>query len=71
MKRTERRAEIKGMKDEELDIELKSLRDKLHRLRVQSVSEKVEDNSQFRTLRRDIARVITEQGARRAAAAAG
>ena len=63
--------EVKAMRDEELTIELKRLRESLHRLRVQSISEKIEDNSQFRNLRRDIARIKTETRRRELAAAAG
>ena len=38
--------------DEEIGIELKRLREKLFTLRSQAVTEKVEDTSQFRMLRR-------------------
>ena len=62
---------VRKMKDEELGIELGRLREKLYTLRVQSVTEKVEDNSQFRKVRRDIARILTERNTRRRAAAAG
>ena len=52
--------EVKAMRDDEITVELKRLRDKLHTLRTQSLSEKIEDNSQFGDIRRDIARLKTE-----------
>ena len=62
-------AEVRALKDEELDIELKRLREKLFTLRVQGVTDKVEDSSQHGKIRKDIARILTEKGARRRAAA--
>ena len=59
--------EVKALKNEEIDVELGRLREKLFTLRTQSVTEKVEDNSQFRKVRRDIARLLTEQRARQSA----
>lgn len=56
--------EAKALKNEEIEVELGRLREKLFTLRTQSVTEKVEDNSQFRKVRRDIARLLTEQRAR-------
>jgi ribosomal protein L29 len=56
--------EVRAMKNEELVVELKRLRAHLFKLRGQSVTEKVEDNSQFAKTRRDIARLLTEQTAR-------
>lgn len=53
-------SEVKAMRDDELTVEIKRLREKLHALRVQSVSEKIEDNSQFGRIKRDIARMRTE-----------
>ncbi len=63
-------ASVRAKSDEEISEELKQLREKLYTLRVQSVTEKVEDNSLFGKLRADIARLLTEQNARRRAAAA-
>jgi len=54
--------------EEELRAELAQLRDRLYTLRTQAVTEKVEDNSQFRSTRRQIARVLTELNSRAAAA---
>lgn len=57
-------SEVRAMKDEELDVLLAQMREKLFMLRNQSVSEKVEDVSQFKKIRADIARVLTERTAR-------
>jgi len=62
-------AEVRALKDEELDIELKRIREKLYTLRVQGVTDKVEDTSQHGKLRKDVARILTEKTARRRAAA--
>lgn len=61
--------EVRKMRDEELSIELKKLRERIFTLRSQTVTDKVEDTSQFRKLRRDVARVLTEQRARELAKA--
>mgnify|MGYP005847862317 CR=1 FL=1 len=61
--------EIRRMKDDELAIELRSLREKLFRMRTQAASEKIEDTSLFRKVRRDVARLETERTRRRLAAA--
>jgi len=57
-------AEVRKLKDEEIAVELKRLRGKLFTLRTQTVTEKVEDMSLFEKMRRDIARLMTEQAAR-------
>ncbi len=62
-------SEVKKMKSEEIGIELKRLRERLYQLRCQTVSEKVEDNSQFRKIRKDVARLMTERRARLTASA--
>ncbi len=56
--------EVRALSDEEIKIELARLRDKLFGLRTQGVTEKVEDNSSFIKLRRDVARLMTERTAR-------
>jgi len=61
--------ELTSFKDDELGALVKRYREELFTLRNQRVSEKVEDNSRFGKLRRDIARLKSEQ-ARRAAGAA-
>ncbi len=59
--------DVHAMKNEELTLEVKNLRTKLYDLRTQAVTEKVEDTSQFGKVRKDVARLLTEQRARRAA----
>lgn len=61
--------EARQFTEEQLAGELNDLRSKLFSLRTQTVTEKVEDNSQFRKIRRDIARLLTAQKERRATAA--
>lgn len=56
--------EVRALKNEEIQVELKRLRAHLFTLRGQTVTEKVEDNSQFAKTRRDIARLLTERTAR-------
>lgn len=57
--------EIKAMQEGVLATELKSLRDRHFQLRTQAVTEKVQDTSQFKKIKRDVARLLTEQRARR------
>ncbi len=59
-------AEVRKLNDEEIAVELVNLRGKLLALKNKSVSEKIEDTTQFGNLRRDIARLLTEQTARAA-----
>ncbi len=59
-------AEVKKLNDEEITVELANLRGKLLSLRNKSVSEKIEDTTQFGKIRKDIARLLTEQTARAA-----
>ncbi len=56
---------VKKMTIDEIGIELKALRERVYTLRSQSVTEKVEDVSQFGITKRNIARLMTEQSARR------
>ena len=60
---------VKKLGDAELNAELSSHRTKLFSLRSQSVTDKVEDTSQFGIAKRNIARILTEQNARRKASA--
>jgi large subunit ribosomal protein L29 len=60
--------EARAMTDEKLSSEVKALRSQLFSLRSQTVTEKVEDNSQFRKIRRDIARLLLVQTERSRAA---
>lgn len=59
--------DIRKMRDEEIAIELKRLREKLFTIRSQTVTEKVEDTSQLGKLRKDVARLLTERRARQLA----
>ncbi|CAN5785690.1 hypothetical protein BH11PLA1_BH11PLA1_22750 [soil metagenome] len=56
--------EARKLKPEEVGSELTRLRAKLFELRGQMHTEKVEDTSQLKKLRKDIARLMTEQSAR-------
>jgi large subunit ribosomal protein L29 len=56
--------EVRKLSDEEIDVEVKRLRGRSFELRTQSVTEKIEDTSQFAKVRRDIARLLTEQTTR-------
>jgi large subunit ribosomal protein L29 len=58
-------AEVHKLNDEEITTELRRLSRKLFELRSQSVTEKIEDVSQFKKIRRDIARLQTERSSRR------
>ena len=64
-------AEVRRMTGEELAVEVDRLQRRLFDLRCAVVTEKIEDPSQFGKIRRDIARLKTEQKARRERAAAG
>ncbi len=56
--------EVHKLSDEEIDVEVARLRTKQFELRTQAVTEKIEDTSQFGKVRRDIARLLTEQSTR-------
>ncbi len=62
-------AKVREMTDEELSVAIRKFREQSYKLRCQTVTEKVEDNSQFGTLRRNVARMRTEQTRRKSAAA--
>jgi ribosomal protein L29 len=57
--------EVHKLSDDEIEAELKRLRRRTFELRTQAVTEKIEDTSQFATVRRDIARLLTERSIRR------
>ncbi|MCA9282549.1 MAG: 50S ribosomal protein L29 [Phycisphaeraceae bacterium] len=57
-------AEVRKLTGEEIDVEVSRLQRKLYDLRVQTVTEKIEDPSQFKKIRKDIARLKTERTAR-------
>jgi ribosomal protein L29 len=54
--------------DEELAIEVDNLRKRLFELKTQGVTEKIQDTSQFDKIRKDVARLLTEQSTRRSTA---
>ncbi len=56
--------EVHKLSSEELTVEVKRLRRRMFELRTQAVTEKIEDTSQFKNTRKDIARLLTEQTAR-------
>jgi large subunit ribosomal protein L29 len=56
--------EVRKLDDEEIVIEVKRLRRDLFDLRSQAVTEKITDTSRFGRIKKDIARLLTEQSAR-------
>ena len=46
---------------EELTLEVDTLRKRMFELKNQSVTEKIQDTSQYGKIRKDIARLLTEQ----------
>ncbi|MCG3122353.1 MAG: 50S ribosomal protein L29 [Phycisphaerales bacterium] len=62
--------EVRALRDEEIKVELERQRAKLFQLRSQAVTEKVENTAQFKSVRRDIARLLTERRSRQAGAKA-
>jgi ribosomal protein L29 len=62
--------EVHKLSDEEIDVEVHRLRRRQFELRTQAVTEKIQDTSQFRKLKADIARLLTEKNARRTTTAA-
>ncbi|MCI0364673.1 MAG: 50S ribosomal protein L29 [Phycisphaerales bacterium] len=57
--------EVHKLSEEELKVETQRLRKRLFELRTQSVTEKIQDTSQFGKVRRDIAKLLTEASSRR------
>lgn len=57
-------AEAHKLSQEEIGVELTRLQRKLYDLRCAAATEKIEDPSQFKKVRRDIARLKTESRAR-------
>ncbi|MBL9118797.1 MAG: 50S ribosomal protein L29 [Phycisphaerae bacterium] len=60
--------EVHKLNNDEIKVEANRLRRRLFDLRVQTVTEKIEDTSQFKKTRKDLARVLTELNARKAKA---
>jgi large subunit ribosomal protein L29 len=59
--------EVRKLSKEEISAEATRLRKQLFDLRQQLTTDKVEDNSQFKKVRRDVARLLTERSARHVA----
>jgi len=57
-------AEVRAMKDEELKLTVAKLRSQLFEMRTKRVTETVTDTAQFGKVRKDIARLLTEQTSR-------
>ncbi|HJN71072.1 MAG: 50S ribosomal protein L29 [Phycisphaerae bacterium] len=55
---------VHKLSDEELTIEVDTLRKRMFELKNQSVTEKIQDTSQYGKIRKDIARLLTEQSVR-------
>ena len=51
--------EARNLSGEELDVELERLHEQVFSLRAQAVTEKLQDPTQLRKARRDIARLMT------------
>jgi large subunit ribosomal protein L29 len=56
--------EVHRLSGEEIETELARLQRRLYELRVQAATEKIENPSMFAKVRRDVARLMTEQRAR-------
>jgi large subunit ribosomal protein L29 len=56
--------EVRKLDDEEIVIEVRRLRRELFDLRSQAVTEKITDTSRFGKIKKDIARLLTEQSSR-------
>ncbi|MDP6890703.1 MAG: 50S ribosomal protein L29 [Phycisphaerales bacterium] len=60
--------EVRKLGDDEIDIEVASLRRRLFDLRCQLVTEKIQNTAQFGHVKRDIARLLTEKRSRQVTA---
>ena len=56
--------DVHKLTDEDLVLEIETYRRKLFDLRCQAVTEKIQDTSQFGKIKKDMARLQTEQRAR-------
>jgi len=59
--------EVHKLSNEELKVEAQRLRRRLYDLRSQAVTEKIENPSQLASMKRDVARILTEQRKRQLA----
>ena len=55
---------VHKLSDEELTIEVGTLRKRMFELKNQSVTEKIQDTSQYGKIRKDIARLLSERSVR-------
>ena len=55
---------VHKLSDEELTIEVDTLRKRMFELKNQSVTEKIQDTAQYGKIRKDIARLLSEQSVR-------
>lgn len=62
--------EVHKLSEEEIKIEVDRIRRRIFELRTQEVTEKIQDTSQFKKLRRDVARLKGELNQRKTSAAA-
>mgnify|MGYP002017542019 CR=1 FL=1 len=60
--------DVRKLGTEELDIEVLQLRRRLFELQSQRVTERIQDTSQFKSIKKDIARLLAEKQARAKAA---
>jgi large subunit ribosomal protein L29 len=61
----QQRDDMRGLTVEQLEARLVELREERFKLRFRSATESIENPMQFRTLRRDTARVLTILGEKR------
>ena len=61
--------EVRKLGDDEIDIEVASLRRRLFDFRCQMVTEKIQNTAQFGRVKHDIARLLTEKRSRQPVAA--
>jgi ribosomal protein L29 len=61
-------AEVRKLSSDDLKSEATRLRREMFNLRTSATTEKVADNSRIGKARKDLARVLTEQNARKSAA---
>ena len=70
MKKTGRLSDLRVMTDDQLNDEALKLKKEQFNLRFQKASGQLQDTARVRVVRRDIARVLTVAGQKRAAAKA-
>ena len=61
-------AEIRELSDDQLAEKLKETRDELFNLRFQMATSQLDNTARVKTVKKDIARILTEQRAREIAA---